>query len=32
MYAYAQFASSKALTATDTIEITYTLAAADDGV
>lgn len=32
LYAYSQFASAKALTASDTIEVTYTFTAADDGV
>lgn len=32
LYAYAKFASSKAMSATDTISITYTFTAADDGV
>lgn len=32
LYAYSLFASSKAMTASDTIDITYTFTSADDGV
>lgn len=32
LYSYAKFATSKALSATDTISITYTFTSADDGV